>query len=160
MITLSALKTMPLLVNHGHDLVSPRSPPKTPWFHYVSEIFAICNNIYYHIPYCSCTTNQCSNKVIQQTARFISYKSLQWLSRELSHLLSLRHNSQLIKQNRPLFTGCLGGGGGLVGYSACLQAHKCCKCCKFEFCCCPLTTGPLCHRCAPTCLQTESKLAP
>ena len=24
--------------------------------------------------------------------------------------------------------------------------------------CCLLTTGPLCHRCAPTCLKTESKL--
>ena len=27
----------------------------------------------------------------------------------------------------------------------------------FEFRCCLLTTGPQCHRCALTCLQTESK---
>ena len=29
----------------------------------------------------------------------------------------------------------------------------------FESCCCPLTTMPLCHKCAATCLKTESKLA-
>ena len=30
---------------------------------------------------------------------------------------------------------------------------------EFQLRCCLLTTGPLCHRCASTCLKTESKLA-
>ena len=50
-------------------------------------------------------------------------------------------------------------GGGSVGQSACLPTCKCYEGCGFESRCCPLTTGSSGHRCAPTCLQTERKLA-
>ena len=47
-------------------------------------------------------------------------------------------------------------GGSSVGYSTCMrrtgvEGHE------FESRCCLLTDRPQCHRCAPTCLQTESK---
>ena len=55
--------------------------------------------------------------------------------------------------------GCLGVGGGSVGLSAGLQ-HASVEGRGFESHCSPSSTGDwLAPRCAPTCLQTESKLA-
>ena len=45
-----------------------------------------------------------------------------------------------------------------IGKSACLR-HASVDGPGFESRCSLLTTGPLYHRCAPTCLKTESKLA-
>ena len=49
-----------------------------------------------------------------------------------------------------------GVGDRSVGLSACLR-HESAKGPGFESHCCLLTTGPLCHRCVPTCQSTESK---
>ena len=45
-----------------------------------------------------------------------------------------------------------------VGLSSCLR-HLSVEGLRFESCSCLLTTGPVCHRCAPSCLKSESKLA-
>ena len=49
-------------------------------------------------------------------------------------------------------------GGSSVGQSACLR-HASAEGSGFESCCCLLTTGPLCHMCAPTCLQLGADIA-
>ena len=49
----------------------------------------------------------------------------------------------------------LGVGGSSVGWSACLR-HANADGARFDFRRCILTTWPLCHRCAATCLQLRA----